>query len=198
MGKLLIKEASLVAIDFESAGESPGETTYPIQVGMASMKELQLQPTLFFRSYLQIGRPVTWRAQQLHGISDHHLKEAPTMQALWPEFKKRLASRYLVAHGHGTERRFLRAFPMHGFGPWIDTLTLSREMIPGLPSYKLEDLITHFGLLEKLRKILPDFRWHEALSDALACLVLLLHLIQETELYEEPIEFLTRTRKKNC
>jgi DNA polymerase-3 subunit epsilon len=190
----LIKEASLVAIDFESAGESPGETSYPIQVGMASMKELQLQPTLFFRSYLRIERPVTWRAQQLHGITDHHLKEAPSMHTLWPEFKKYLAGRYLVAHGHGTERRFLRAFPMHGFGPWIDTLTLSREMIPGLPSYKLEDLITHCGLLEKLKKTVPDFRWHEALSDALACLFLLLHLIQAAELSEESIEFLTRPR----
>jgi DNA polymerase-3 subunit epsilon len=190
----LIKDASLVAIDFESAGEHPGETTHPIQVGMASMKGLQFQPALFFRSYLRAERPVTWMAQQVHGISDHDLKEAPSMHALWPQFQERLANRYLVAHGRGTERRFLRAFPMHGFGPWIDTLTLSRQMLPGLASYKLSNLIHHFQLFEKLTSLLPDFRWHEALSDALASLVLLLHLIQEANLSEEPIELLTQLR----
>lgn len=188
----LIKDASLVAIDFESAGEYPGETTHPIQVGMATMQGLQFQPSLFFRSYLKTERPVTWMAQQLHGISNDHLKEAPSMSSLWPQFQERLRNRYLVAHGRGTERRFLRAFPLHGFGPWIDTLTLTRQMAPGLPSYKLSDLILHFQLLEKVTSLLPEFRCHEALSDALASLVLLLHLIQKANLFEEPIELLTQ------
>ena len=187
-----IKEASLAAIDFESAGTYKGETTCPIQVGMALMKELQVQPKLFFRSYLKTECEVTWRAQKLHGISNHHLHEAPSMYTLWPEFQKRLAGRYLVAHGRGTERRFLRVFPMHGFGPWIDTLTLSRKMTPGLPSYKLEDLILYFQLFDTLICLLPDFRWHEALSDALASLILLSHLIKEAHLSKEPIELLTQ------
>jgi DNA polymerase-3 subunit epsilon len=188
----LIKEASLVAIDFESAGEYPGETTHPIQVGMAPMQRLEFQPKLFFRSYVRIERPVTWKAKQLHAIANHDLQGAPSMHELWPHFQQRLANRYLVAHGRGTERRFLRAFPMHGFGPWIDTLTLSRQMAPGLSSYKLSDLIVHFQLLEKIILLLPDFRWHEALSDALASLFLFLHLIQEANLFEEPIRLLTQ------
>ncbi|MFZ4116831.1 MAG: exonuclease domain-containing protein [Chthoniobacterales bacterium] len=188
----LVKEASLVAIDFESAGEYPGETAHPVQVGMAPMQRLQFQPTLFFRSYVRTERPVTWRAQQLHGIANHDLREAPSMHELWPHFQQRLTNRYLVAHGRGTERRFLKAFPMHGFGPWIDTLPLSRQMAPGLPSYKLSDLMVHFQLLEKVTSLLPDFRWHEALSDALASLVLLLHLIEKANLFEEPIGLLAQ------
>ena len=188
---LLVKNAVMVAIDFESAGERPGEASIPIQVGMVAMENLRLNPSSFYRSYLQAERSVTWAAQQVHGISDQDLQGAPSLLSLWPEFQQRLGNRYLVAHGRSMERRFLRAFPMHGFGPWIDTLPLSRKIVPGLPSYQLSDLILHFGLLEKLTPLLPNFRWHEALSDALASLVLLLHLIEQANLSNEPISLLT-------
>ena len=187
----LIKNSSFAAIDFESAGEVKGEAAIPIQLGIAEMRQLQVKPCSFYRSYLQTDRSVTWAAQKIHGISNRDLEGAPTFLSLWPELQQRLKSRYLVAHGHGTERRFLRTFPMHGFGPWIDTLTLSRKLVPGLASYQLSRLVLHFGLLEKLTTLLPDYRSHEALSDALASLLLLLHLIQEADLTERSVAFLT-------
>ncbi|MFI0347475.1 MAG: exonuclease domain-containing protein [Chthoniobacterales bacterium] len=185
----LLKNASLTAIDFESAGERRGETAVPVQIGIAWMNDLQVEPASFYRSYLQTKRPITWSAQQLHGISNYDLRDAPSFSSLWPQLQQRLRGRYLVAHGRGTEKKFLRTFPLHGFGPWIDTLSLSRAMMPGLSSYKLADLIFHFGLFENLVALLPDFRWHEALSDAVASLVLLSHLIQENNLGDQPISF---------
>ena len=190
MKTILIKDASLVAIDFESAGELKGEPAMPIQVGIAEMRELQLLSNSFYRSYLKTDVSVTWAAQKLHGISHEDLKEAPSFLSLWPEIQQRLGSRYLVAHGRGTERRFLRAFPMHGFGPWIDTLTLTRKILPGLKSYSLPDLIEHLGLRKKLTEFLPGFRFHEALSDAVASLVLLQHLIEQEKLEGYPISLL--------
>ncbi|HLB33935.1 MAG: hypothetical protein A3F67_10205 [Verrucomicrobia bacterium RIFCSPHIGHO2_12_FULL_41_10] len=190
MSHLLLKNTLLAAIDFESAGEQRGEAAIPIQVGIAEMKNLQLNPSSFYRSYLQSERSVTWSAQQVHGISDDDLKDAPSLLSLWPEFQQRLSKRILVAHGRGTERRFLRAFPMHGFGPWIDTLTLSRKLLPGLSSYSLSDLIVQCNLYKTLDTLLPGFRFHEALSDALASLVLLQHLIEEADLAHRPVELL--------
>jgi DNA polymerase-3 subunit epsilon len=182
---LLIQNASLVAIDFESTGERSGLGALPIQVGMASLERLTILPETFFRSYLQVRNPVSKGNRVLSKIAD-----APTLLSLWPTFEERLRGRCLVAHGRGTEKRFLRAFPMHGFGPWIDTLTLTRTMVPGLPSYQLSDLLLYFGLVEHIAVYLPDFRWHEALSDALASLLLLLHLIKKGNLSKEPISFL--------
>ena len=66
-----------------------------------------------------------------------------------------------------TERRFLRAFPFHGFGPWVDTLKLSRAVWPEKKSFALGDLILELGLEDDLCDALPGFRWHDALSDAL-------------------------------
>ena len=151
------------------------------------MNDLQVEPASFYRSYLQTEQPITWSAQQVHGISKDDLRDAPPLTSLWPDLQQRLRGRYLVAHGRGTEKKFLRTFPLHGFGPWIDTLSLSRTMMPGLSSYKLSDLIFHFGLLENLVALVPNFRWHEALSDAVASLVLLSHLVQKNNLTDHSI-----------
>ena len=187
----LIKNASLVAIDFESSGEAAGEAGVPIQIGLAEMKSLQLDPTSFFSSYLKTNSPITKVAKKIHGITPADLQEAPSLLELWPELQHRLQDRCLVAHGHGTERRFLRAFPMHGFGPWIDTLTLSRQFFPGLPSYALADVIEHCKLTQELYTLHPSFGWHEALSDAIASLLLLLNLIKTADLVDHPISLLT-------
>lgn len=185
-----ISELSFAALDFESAGERANEVGVPIQIGIAWMQGVTLEPKSFYRSYLQAERPVTWAAQKIHSITSHDLKDAPTLLSLWPELKARLGGRVIVAHGSGTEKRFLRAFPLHGFGPWVDTLTLSRKILPGRASYALSDLVIELGLETEARYYLPDFRWHEALSDALASLLLLRKLIEIASITDHPAEIL--------
>jgi DNA polymerase-3 subunit epsilon len=174
----LVREVSFAALDFESAGERANEAGVPVQIGIAGMKGLLPASDTFYRSYLKTQRPVTWSAQQIHGITNEDLRDAPELLSLWPELKHRLGGRWIVAHGAGTEKRFLRAFPLHGFGPWVDTLTLSRKILPGRRSYALSDLAAEFSLETEARLLLSDFRWHEALSDALASLLLLKKLIE--------------------
>lgn len=185
-----IRGVSFAALDFESAGERPNEASVPIQIGIASMQNLSALPDTFYRSYLHTPRPVTWSAQQIHGITDADLKNAPELLSLWPEIKQRLEGRWIVAHGAGTEKRYLRAFPMHGFGPWVDTLTLSRKILPGRPSYALSDLAGELSLEVEAHAMLPDFRWHEALSDALASLLLLRKLIELSGIADHSAELL--------
>ena len=186
----LIREIPFASLDFESAGERANEPGVPVQIGIAWMERLDPVPDSFYRSYLRAARPVTWSAQQIHGITDRDLADAPDLLSLWPEVKGRLGGRWIVAHGSGTEKRFLRAFPLHGFGPWVDTLSLSRKVLPGRSSYALSDLVGDLGLEEDARSYLPDFRWHEALSDALASLLLLRKLIELTRISEHPGEVL--------
>ena len=112
------------------------------------------------------------------------------MPELWPTFKAMLGGRWVVAHGAATEKRFLRAFPFHGFGPWVDTLKLSRAIDPDLPSHTLGDLVVHYGLLKGLVDAIPGFRWHDAYCDAVASLVLLRHFISKLALGSESPEIL--------
>lgn len=181
-----VRDLSYAGLDFESAGERAKEAGVPVQIGIAWMQGLDPVGDSFYRSYLKTVRPVTWAAQQIHGISNEDLKDAPDLLSLWPEIRSRLGGRYLVAHGSGTEKRFLRAFPLHGFGPWIDTLPLSRKILPGRSSYALSDLTAELSLEREAQLLLPDFRWHEALSDALASLLLLKKLIEIAQLHDHP------------
>lgn len=185
-----IREILFAALDFESAGERANEAGVPIQIGIAGMVGLIPDPESFYRSYLKAERPVTWSAQQIHGITSDDLQNAPEFRSLWPELKRRLGGRWIVAHGSGTEKRFLRTFPLHGFGPWVDTLTLSRKILPDRSSYALSDLVGELDLVGEATNLLPSFRPHEALSDALASLLLLRKLIGLSGIQDHPAEVL--------
>lgn len=182
------QEAPFAAIDFESAGTAPGLTDEPVQIAIVHCGAVA--PVVALNSHLRPSRPVTWAARQVHGISDNKLSHAPRLVDLWPQVRSALEGRWVVAHGAATEKRFLRVFPFHGFGPWVDTLALTRAIYPSLPSHALGDTLAALGLVEKITFI--GFRWHDAASDAIASLILLQHLIEVGGIANEPAEVLTR------
>jgi DNA polymerase-3 subunit epsilon len=186
--RLKVTEVPFAVIDFESAGSAPGLTDEPVQIAVIHWNGEEIKTAL--NSYLRPSRKVTWSAKEVHGIDDEMLVRAPLFVDLWPQVKASLSTRWVVAHGAATEKRFLRVFPFHGFGPWVDTLTLTRAVYPSLPSHALSDAVEKLGLTPQLPT--EGFRWHDACSDAIATAVLLCHLIQVTEIDQEPAEILTR------
>ncbi|MEY3897700.1 MAG: hypothetical protein RLZZ214_3221 [Verrucomicrobiota bacterium] len=184
-----VRHCRFTAIDFESAGASRGKTDTPVQVGLATWTADTGYSDAFV-SYLSTDQPIQWAARKVHGIGPQDLTDAPSMLMLWPEFKRRLAGAVVVAHGKGTEKRFLRTFPGHGFGPWIDTLLLARAAWPGLPDHSLGALCEAHGLTVGIQALVPGKSWHDALFDAVASLILLAHLIETHDLTEIPVEAL--------
>jgi len=184
-----IRNCRFTAIDFESAGATRGKSDSPVQIGLASWSTA-VGHSQAFVSYLHTDQPILWSAQKVHGISTLDLADAPTLIALWPEVKSRLSGAVVVAHGKGTEKRFLRAFPGHGFGPWIDTLLLARSAWPDLANHSLGSLCDALNLTESVRSLVPLRSWHDALFDAVASLVLLVHIIEAHTLLDEPLESL--------
>ena len=85
-----------------------------------------------------------------------------------------MLNRPLVAHNIATEKKVLRnAFPIHQFGPWIDTLKIARVAYPSLTSYKLEDLVYFLNLKERINDFCPELLPHDAYFDAVASAALL-------------------------
>lgn len=185
----LIRHCRFCAIDFESAGASRGMTDQPVQVGLSAWSADGGHGDPFV-SYLFTGQPVQWSARKVHGIGPEQLADAPTLLSLWPELKPRLAGAVVVAHGKGTEKRFLRAFPGHGFGPWLDTLLLARAVWPGLGDHTLGGLCTALALTDRVRQLVPERNWHDALFDAAASLVLLEHLVSSLSLFDQSLDVL--------
>ncbi|MBU6326036.1 MAG: 3'-5' exonuclease [Verrucomicrobia bacterium] len=177
----IIQDLSFAAIDFESAGAARGVTDTPIQIGIAQWSPQECFSAMF-DSYLHTQQEITWAAQKQHGIGPAELKDAPPLVSLWPQVKHHLHDRVLVAHGKGTEKKFLRAFPGHGFGPWVDTLLLARAVWPQEREHSLGHLCRELALTEKISALVPDRTWHDALYDAVASLCLLEWMIVHLDL----------------
>lgn len=184
-----ISETTFAAIDFESAGTAAGQTDVPIQIGIALWSPAHGYGETFC-SFLHTDRPVTWAAQKVHGIATDDLQDAPTLLSLWPEIRHLLGGHAVVAHGQGTEKRFLRTFPGHPFAPWVDTLLLSRAAWPETKGHSLGDLCRTLGVEEAVQDRLPEGRWHDALFDALGSLALLEDLITNQDWHDRPLDLL--------
>jgi DNA polymerase-3 subunit epsilon len=172
---LRIGETRFAAIDFESAGSAPGRTDEPVQIAIVHLLGSKIAPSLC--SYVKAGSPVTWAARKVHGITDSMIRDAPRLVDLWPRIKSDMEGCWIVAHGAATEKRFLRVFPFHSFGPWVDTLDLARAVYPGLASHALGEVIKALGLENEPEIQAGGFRWHDARCDAIASLVVLRHLV---------------------
>ena len=178
-----LKNLEFASIDFESTGHREGIGDEPIQVGIAVMRGFEIDENSFFRSYIKPSNDlqITSRSHSVHRIKNEQLEKSPVLFELWPKINELLSKRVVVAHGAGTEKRFLRSFPMHGFDVWIDTLQLAKKVLPESTDYSLGALIHDIGANEDLKTICPELDWHDALFDAVASLFLLKELLLKAE-----------------
>ena len=175
-----LQDLSWAAIDFESAGTVPGETDCPVQVGIVRVEKLFSAEPRLFTSYIACHRPVRWSAAKVHGITTATLADAPEFTTLWPDLRDLLRGAVVLGHNPATEKRFLRTFPGHGFGPWVDTLALARQAAPTLPDHSLSCVCDALGITDTVTTLVKDTahaRWHDALYDAAASLQLLRTLV---------------------
>ncbi len=168
----------------------PGHTDVPIQVGVAVMHRDAIAPEGLFRSYIHTDRPVTWQASRVHGIRKSDLRGAPAMADLWDPLHSLLHGRVIVSHHASTEKRYLGLFPLHPFGPWVDTLEVSRRLYPGLEDYTLGGLLRLFRIEDELQHLCPDWQYHDACYDAAGALILLRFMVEQANLWSAPLEML--------
>ncbi len=172
-----LAQLPVAAIDFESAGAAPGETDQPVQIGIVRVDSL-FGAEEIFTSYIACERPVRWSAAKVHGITTATLRGAPHFHELWGELRRLLSGCVVLGHNPATEKRFLGAFPGHGFGPWLDTLALARKALPTLPDHALGTVCEAMGLTPEVSALVPGKSWHDALYDAAGSLILLRALVR--------------------
>jgi superfamily I DNA/RNA helicase/DNA polymerase III epsilon subunit-like protein len=117
------------------------------------------------------GRPISRRASEVHGLYDHDVCQAPTLEAIWPEFRAFVADDLLIAH-NGQEfdmpvlRRLAAALPGVETLVFYDTLPLARSLSD--ESARLEHLAQRFGV--------DAGRAHSAIDDASTLVGVMRHL----------------------
>ncbi len=108
---------------------------------------------------------------QLTGIDDELVKFSPTVDKVFPDFMKFLGDSVFVAHNADFDYRFLKNVGKSlGYlikNDCIDTLALSRKVLPQLSHHKLNNVCDYYGIV---------FHHHRALSDAFATAEMFLEL----------------------
>ena len=181
IGSQLARETVITALDFETTGAVRGWPVEPWQVGMVRLRHGRVAAEDRRDQLLRVAadRPFNPRAPGRHARLRGELAQAPDLPSLWPELESWVAGVPLAAHNVGTERGVLeRAAPLHRFGPWIDTLRLTRKAYPQLASGALEDVVAALNLQPRLDALITGRAPHDALYDAIACALLLEHFLE--------------------
>jgi len=178
---MFIRETNLTVLDFETTGSVPGFDTEPWQIGAVVLENGRVALDQTFDSLIRVdaNRPFNAYAPGDHHKRRDEIAAAPAVSNVWKNMEGWMTGRPLVAHNISVEKKFLRKMaPMHRFGPWVDTLKLARQAWPDAPTHKLEDLIAGLSLTDRVRECCPSGEPHDALYDAVACAVLLEHLLE--------------------
>ncbi|MFO7936215.1 MAG: 3'-5' exonuclease [Kiritimatiellia bacterium] len=173
------RECVFSVLDFETTGSVAGWPVEPWQLGIVSLRQGKVSKENMYETLLQIGeRPFNPQVPGRHAQIRKELAKAPAPGEIWPEISELLCGMPLVAHNIGTERSVLsKMAPLHRFGPWIDTLQLTRRHYPGLESKALDQVIPRLKLDWRLQQLCPGREAHDALYDAFASAVLLEHFL---------------------
>lgn len=155
--------AGYVVFDLETTGLSPYKDDI-IEIGAVKVnKEGRIVDS--FTTLVKPSQPVSDFIQNLTGISNEMLEEAPSIYVALPRFAIFAGDAILVGHNVTFDIAFIQQKAkiykdMNFINPYIDTLSLTRKKYPNLKSYKLQDLIKEFNL--------KTFAAHRALADVVA------------------------------
>jgi len=151
-----------VAFDIETTGLSALNDEI-IEFGAVIFREGKAAET--FSAFVDPGRPIPPEITRLTGISTDMVRGQGALPEVLRDFLAFAGDRPIVAHNADFDMSFLkeacRRTGMEREFVSIDTLALSRALIPELKKYKLNIVADHLGL--------ADFRHHRASDDAITC-----------------------------
>jgi DNA polymerase-3 subunit epsilon len=190
------KSATVHMIDFEGSPSS----------GVVEYGVVTLRGGRIAAAEGRLCRPtghILSREREVHGISEGAAAAHPPFSDHFERFVDLRRGGVLAAHNRHAENTFIKdtwALPpsvpdwragsgmAQEWGPWIDTLSIYKSVYPGLDSYGLGDLVSRFGLMERLEALGLQYcaeirrKPHCALYDALASALLLLQMEDTEEL----------------
>jgi len=140
----------VVAFDFETTGLNPRRDEI-IEAGVVRLQTTGITDT--FQQLYHPTIPIPEIITRITGITNDDVKDQPRLEAVFPALFAALDGDWFVAHNAPFDRDFLRqacrscGVAYKGIdGKIVDTLELSRLLLPWLPSHRLENVAAHFGV----------------------------------------------------
>lgn len=173
-----LSETTFVVIDLETTGAGPHIGAAITEIGAVKVKAGKTLGE--FETFINPGHPIPDYIQELTGISDSMVDEAPTISTVLPalfEFLGSAQETVLVAQNAPFDLSFLKHYARVHDYPWpafvvLDTAIIARKILTRdeVPNCKLGTLAAFFGT-----QTTPN---HRALDDARATVDVLHGLIE--------------------
>lgn len=167
MGKLKI-----TFLDVETTGLLRDPQARIIEIAFSTWENGK--PVKKFSSLVRGAETVSAEITRINGISSEMLKDTPSFEEIWKEYREYFLDSILVAHNLTFDVGMLnRELQLSGRVPLgnrgIDTVPLARKMLQGLPNYRLGEVGRHLGVMnENPHRALGDL---EALEKILSILL---------------------------
>ncbi len=178
-----------VIIDVETTGNVPKKGDRIIQIGVVVVQNEKITET--FSSYVNPNKHIPPFIEQLTGISNETVANAPSFSEIADKIVSLLQGAYFIAHNVPFDLSFIQAELEQANQPpfqgsTIDTVELSRLVFPTKESFKLSDLAPSLQIEHK--------NPHQADSDALVTAKLFLHI--KKKLQDLPLPTLEQLAKR--
>lgn len=161
-----------VVVDLETTGNNPKKGDKIIQFAAVVIEDGKI--TESFSSLVNPQRPIPAFIEELTGLEDKMVKDAPLFKEIAPKVNSLLEGAYFVAHNVLFDLSFLQEELIQAgfegfYGSVLDTVEMARIIFPTADGYKLSDLA--------VREDLQHDRPHQADSDAQVTAELFLILV---------------------
>lgn len=186
-----------VIIDFETTGLSPRFGDRATEVAAVVIDETGIIDR--FQSLINGGRTIPPFIQQLTGITNAMIRQAPKAEVVMHQLIAFIAGRPLVAHNASFDHGFLGA-ELDRIGKVCPTellcsMKVARRVYPEAPNHRLETLVRQAG-------IPTAGQYHRALADAEVTALLWLRMERKLQndfsLPEVPLELMRRIQTAPC
>jgi DNA polymerase-3 subunit epsilon len=164
------RETGLVAIDLETTGLNPNKDAI-LSIGLVHIDHWGIRLDSAWHRIVRIDTAIPGESAVIHQITDDQAAAGESLEVLLPEVLARLAGRPLVVHYSPVEQNFLDAACRRLYGapfvaPIIDTLEIGQRVFERRNHLIQPGDLRLFNL--RPRYNLPQYRAHNALTDALA------------------------------
>ena len=142
------KETKFVAIDVETTGLYP---LYNELIEISAIKYEGAKKLDTFSTLIKPKKEVSNTITNLTGITNKMLEDAPTIEKVMPELIEFIGDNPIVAHNANFDYSFLQNNSNKSFtnNKVIDTVAISRKMLPNLPNHKLNTVARYIGIQEE-------------------------------------------------
>ena len=149
---------SYVVFDIETTGFSPVSNRI-IEIGAVRVEDGNITAT--YSTFVNPEVPIPFNIEQLTGINDGMVLQAPVIETVLPEFLEFCGESVMVAHNASFDISFIKENASRQGISWkptvLDTVAMARLLLPNLNRFKLDTVAKAVGVsLENHHRAVDD------------------------------------------